>query len=149
MNFWCPKKYSQCVFTRARTEMKSQYRFSVCSNGFWLIWHKYQKACTKMVCFVHRVFCIVAALDCCLKKVLPSIGLIPAGIAQSVERRTLGREVGSSNLPAILVVILGKSLQRYTSPYQGVKIVPGKCGEGMNSSGPEWDVVKTCLITLR
>ena len=32
-------------------------------------------------------------------------------IAQSVEHQTLGREVGSSFLPAILVVILGKSLQ--------------------------------------
>ena len=71
------------------------------------------------------------------------IGIVyPAGIAQSVERRTLDREVGSSNLPAVLVVTLGKSLQRYVSPYQGVKMVPGKRGEGMNSSGPVWDVAK-------
>ena len=79
--------------------------------------------------------------------VLHGIKYIPAGIAQSVERRTLDREVGSSNLPAVLVVTLGKSLQRYVSPYQGVKMVPGKRGEGMNSSGPAWDVAKTCLIT--
>ena len=78
-----------------------------------------------------------------------NVGNNPARIAQLVEHQTLDREVGSPNLPAILVVTSGKSLQWYASPYQGVKMVPGKCGEGMNSSSPVWDIVKTCLITLR
>ena len=45
-------------------------------------------------------------------------------------RRTSDR-VGL-NRSAVLVVMLGKSLKRHLSLNQGIKLVPGKCGEAMN-----------------
>ena len=57
---------------------------------------------------------------------MQTMSTLPAGIAQLVERWALGHEVLGSNLPqAVPEVTLAVTLV-VASPYQGVKLGPGR-----------------------